>query len=113
MSKLRYHWWGYAKGIVTICGNPDCPKRELLTEAEISAYNAAVAKTLAMKEGEDRMKLIRMVMIARTHTIAGAALRLYISERTARQWHGDFIRLVGEGLGLKVCTPAPENGDTM
>ncbi len=113
MSKLRYHWWSYAKGIVSICGNPDCPKKELLTDTEVSAYNAAVAQTLSLPDGEARMKLIRMVMVAKTHTIAGAALRLYISERVARQWHGDFIRLVAQGLGLKVCTPTPADDDTM
>lgn len=36
----------------------------------------------------------------RTHTLQGAALACYVSERTAQEWHRQFIRLVGQKRGL-------------
>lgn len=70
---------------------------------EVAAYDAAVAETLSLRDGDRRMKLIHMVLIDRTYTICGAAQKLYISEIVGKRWHSDFIRRVGRQLGFKLA----------
>jgi hypothetical protein len=97
MSKPRYDWWGYAKSMIR-----RYPTRT--NESETAAVNAAIEYTKRMDTGEDRMTLVDMVFFRKTHTLAGAAMRIPCSERTARRYHSDFIRLVGENFhcsGLK------------
>ena len=53
-----------------------------------------------MVDGAERIRLIDLVLWKRTHTLQGAALACYVSERTAQEWHRQFIRLVGQKRGL-------------
>lgn len=67
---------------------------------EYEAVEKALNITGAYANGDDILKFIDMVFFKQTHTLVGAANVLYISQRTAERWHGEFIRLVASFLGL-------------
>ena len=70
------------------CGN--CPE---INRREMEAVRQAIAETLTLDTGEERLQVIRCVFWDKTHTLEGAAMKLHISYVTARRWHGEFIRL--------------------
>lgn len=73
------------------------------------AVSRAIEATKLRPDGETRIKLITMMYWSKkTMTAKAAALLLHISERTAKRWHGDFVRLVGICYGFKVGTPEPK-----
>lgn len=80
------------------------------------AYDAvrkAIDYTQHMPEGNRRLDLIRLAYwAARPMPLKSAVLRLYISERTAKRWHGDFVRAVASAYGFhispKVGTQEPK-----
>lgn len=69
-------------------------------QREYEAVRRAVAATQRMRTGADRLRIIRMVLWEGTHTLEGAARRIPCSVRHAKEWHGDFIRLVASNYGL-------------
>ena len=71
-----------------------------LTDDERFAVEAAVGETKQLIDGQERIKLITLVFWKRTHTLQGAAMAVHVSERTAQEWHRQFIRLVGQKRGL-------------
>lgn len=79
-------------GTVTL-GNP--------ADREMRAVQLAVDETMAMKDGEDRMKLIDLVFWKRTHTLTGACIECHISDRQGQRWHADFIHLVAKNIGFE------------
>lgn len=70
-------------------------------QREYEAVAAAVAETLRRPDGQDRMRLVRLVFWQRSHTLEGAAMEIPVSYRTARRWHTQFILLVGEKYGFE------------
>lgn len=86
-------WWGYIKFCIRKYGAVREAESEL-ERREIEAVGRAVEKTRHIRDGADRLKLIELVFWKRSCNVAGAAMRLHIGERTAQQWHGDFIRAV-------------------
>ena len=101
MSQPRYGWWGYAKHMIR--RYPDA-----VNENERAAVEAALAETERMRGGEDRLKIARMVLLKGTHTLAGAALQIPCSERTAQRYHADFIRAVGRNFRCDGLLQPPE-----
>ena len=103
----RYRlWWGYIKGCVRKYS--EIPVDEAGTDIErreLEAVQRAVARTQSMKHGGERLALIELVYWKRTHTVPGAALELFISERTALRWHGEFIRTVAREFFGSELTP--------
>ena len=95
MSNPRYGWWGYVKWMIRGYKNG-----ALLTKAESEAVRDAVTETGQLVDGAERLKLVDMVLWKRTHTIQGAAMAIFVSDRTAQEWHRHFIRLVGQKRGL-------------
>lgn len=95
MSNPRYGWWGYVKWMIRGYKNG-----ALLTKAESEAVRDAVTETGQLVDGAERLKLVDMVLWKRTHTIQGAAMAIFVSDRTAQEWHRQFIRLVGQKKGL-------------
>ena len=87
MSKPRYDWWGYIKGMLR-----RYPHR--VNENEKRAIEAAINQTLMLDMGKERVSVIDMVYFKKTHTLVGAAIKINCSERTAQRYHGDFIRAV-------------------
>lgn len=59
----------------------------------------AMKETSGQAEGIRKVNIVKCSVIDRTHTISGAALKYYVSERTAQQWVADFIYLVGSKVG--------------
>lgn len=91
---MRYSWWGYVKSMI---------KRYRLgkvTRRERAAVLAAIAQTYRLPYAADRLKLIDAVFWRQTHTLAGAAMKIHVSERTAQEWHRQFIRMVATNFGL-------------
>lgn len=91
MSKPRYQWRGYVKGM--IARYPDN-----VNENEKKAVSAAIENTKAMKNADIRLKVVELVLMKGTHTIPGAALKCYCSERTAYNYHAEFINEVGKNF---------------
>ena len=100
LSKSKHPWWGYVKAVIRLY--PERCEQELHGAArrEYLAVQAAAEQTGALPDGKDRLKVIELVLWKGTHLVCGAAMRVPCSERTAAQWHGDFIRLVARNLGL-------------
>ena len=69
-------------------------------QAEYDAVSQAIQKTMLLRTGQERLKLIDMVFWKQSHTLEGAGYALFISSVTAQRWHSDFIRLVGFARGL-------------
>lgn len=147
MSRPRYDWWPYVKGMIRryptlrerycdlhspsmtadYSGMPhggaggrsleSLAVRELPStqQREYEAVRKAVETTGRYRNGTDRLKVIRLVLWDRSHTLEGAALVVPCSWRTAAQWHGEFIKLVAWFYGLldKDCIPEPCQGGTM
>lgn len=67
-----------------------------VNENEHAAVTAAIAETERMTAGADRLRVADMVLRKGSHTLAGAALCIPCSERTAQRYHADFIRAVGK-----------------
>lgn len=100
MSRTRYGWWGYVKWIIR-----QYPAREgkyiqgKALEEQI-AVQKAIDQTLLLENGKERMQVIELVFFRQTHTLEGAAQIVPCSDRTARRWHTDFIKLVAREYGL-------------
>lgn len=97
MSKPRYRWWGYVKAMLRAY-----PERA--NDDERAAVSAAMEEIKTMPDGAERMKLVDLVFIRKTHQLAGAAMQIPCSYETAQRWHADFIRRVGDKFacnGLK------------
>lgn len=71
-------------------------------QRELDAVRAAIRETERYCDGTSRIKVVRLTRWDKTHTIAGAAMQLDppVSERTAAQYHGDFVRAVIKYLDL-------------
>lgn len=69
-------------------------------QREYEAVRAAIETTKRCRNARDRLKIIDLYLWKRSHTLEGAALTVPCSVRTAKQYHGDFIRLVAGNLGL-------------
>ena len=66
-----------------------------------SAVESAISETLSRVDGPLRMRLIKLKYWSKPRsTLKEAALVLFISERTAWRYHGDFIRLVAKHMGF-------------
>jgi hypothetical protein len=69
-------------------------------QREYDAVRQAIEATERYCNGQARLEIIRLVLWKQTHTIAGAALTIPVSERTAKDYHGQFIRMVAKNYGL-------------
>ncbi len=132
MSKPRYDWWPYIKGMIRrypalaaeyeelkqtkittqFSGMPHgagisdptaaAALRQMSTvnQIEYSAVHNAIETTKTYRDGEARIKVIKLVYWDRTHRLVGAAMEVHSSEPTVIRWHGEFIRLVAQNFGL-------------
>lgn len=131
MSKPRYDWWPYVKGMIRrypalreryrdlhmpsmtadYSGMPHGGSgrplealaiRELPStqQREYEAVRRAVETTQRYRNGLDRLKVVRLVLWDRSHTLEGAALMVPCGVATAWRWHGEFIKLVAAFYGL-------------
>lgn len=141
MSKPRFVWWGFMRGMIreypklkrdledlqeqSITANLSGMPRgggngrsvEVLAMRQLppdsmamyEAVSLAKKLTLIRPDGKDRIRLISMMYWdKKTLKMQSAALRLHISDPTAKRWHGDFVRLVAQCYGFNVDTPEPK-----
>ena len=132
MSKPRYDWWPYVKGMIrrypalameygalhtmpTTVSYTDhisggavsrsteaTAVRELPStkQREYEAVRRAVETTGRYRNGADRLKVIKLVLWDRSHTLEGAAMVVPCHYKTAQGWHNEFIRMVADYYGL-------------
>jgi len=132
LSRPRYDWWSYVKGMIRrypeLCerytelhrvsmavdysgmpkgdsasrGVENIAVRELpgTAQREYEAVRRAIEQTLNYPNGRDRLRVIRLVLWDRSHTLEGAALVVPCSARTARRYHTDFVMRVAKNYGL-------------
>ena len=81
---------------------PQAALRELpaIKKRELEAVRDAVEETRELTGGAARLKLVKLVFWAKTHTVMGAAAKCCISDRTARRYHQEFIMSVAKYFGL-------------
>lgn len=70
------------------------------SQREYKSVRKAVATTERYRNGGDRLKVVRLVLWDRSHTLEGAALQVPCHYKTAQGWHNEFIRLVASHYGL-------------
>lgn len=65
-------------------------------KAYTKAIEDALAYTLSLENGKDKIEGISLVLIKKTHTVEGAALELNYSPRTVQRWVIAFVKTVGK-----------------
>lgn len=100
MGAIRYPWWGFIKYIIEQYAEADPGDLSRIQKSQWQAVHDALDDLSGRDDGADRLTVVRLVLINRTHTVSGAAMAVPCSERTAAQWHGDFIRCVARHYGL-------------
>jgi hypothetical protein len=92
----REYWYGTVKKMCRRYGEEISNLQELI-------YNSAIEQTIdeiqRQKNGDVKMRVIRMVLFDNTHTPQGAALEVNYSEDTVYPWISDFIKRVGHKAG--------------
>lgn len=95
MSKPRELWWGYVKNVLR--AYPDYRRGGAKLR---SAVERAMKETRNLPNGEWRCAIIEKVYFRESHTLVGAARCCHVSYGAAKEWHGEFVRLVAKHLGL-------------
>ena len=67
---------------------------------EYDGVRLAEEETMHLRDGKERVRLIRLMYQASAFKLPRAAEEIHVSERTARRWHGEFVRLVASHMGL-------------
>ncbi len=67
---------------------------------EYFAVKSALDLTMRKRTGEERVRMIELVYWEKRCTLAAAAMRLHIGERTAQRWNREFVYLVAKEFGL-------------
>lgn len=75
------------------------------TPEERRAVRAAIRETQQMPNGDIRLDIVETVLMRGSYSIAGAALKNFVSESTAKVYHADFIRTVGKHFSCRSLIP--------
>ena len=67
---------------------------------ECEAVRDALRRAERLPDGAWRVRLVKLTLMERSHTVSGAALECHVSARTARRWNGQFILAVAKNLNL-------------
>lgn len=99
-KKHQYSWWPYIREIVR--AYPERRGKELRGKSarEQEAVEAAIGVTYSMENGQNHMKIIRLVHWDRKLTIEGAALSTPCDKRTAQRWQKAFFEEVARNRDL-------------
>lgn len=120
MSRKRYPWWGEVKGMISryskLQGEAwqipgiDLTDRHAIreyirylptAEREAEAVRFAILETMGKPAGEERLQVVRKVLMDKTNTLDGVAYLIPCHYKTAQQWQSEFIKLVAWYYGLK------------
>lgn len=97
---VNYEAAGHSSGVSRAVENITIRELPTTRAREYWAVTRAIEKTRRYPNGKDRMKVIDLVYWKQSHTLVGAARASYLSERSARRYHTEFIRLVASYYGL-------------
>ena len=75
------------------------PHKSRLKPFQEMAVLDAVEYTKTLEHGARRLQMVDMVFWSQSHTLDGAALKLYVSKSTVERWHWEFIYQVGKNMG--------------
>lgn len=68
-----------------------------------NAVHTAVEGCRTLRDGEERLQLIRLMYWAKMPMpLANAAWQIHVSESTAKRWHGEFVRSVAKAYGFDI-----------
>ena len=95
MSKPKKRWWNYVRRVLY-----DFPVMDPEKEADKKEYEAVLSALQEWPTCSDTYRLVDAVFFKKTHTISGAAMKVLLSERTARRRVNAFIESVGKNLGF-------------
>lgn len=104
MSKPREIWWSYAKAMIRqypeLQAAGAAQQLSATKQKEYEAVKKAVSITQNKRNGNTRMAVVDFVLWQKKGTLYMAAVKLFLSERTAERYHHEFIHLVAECYGL-------------
>lgn len=100
MKKLHYAWWGYIKNIIRVYPVRREVELQGVAQHEQEAVQAAIDATEQMTDGSLRLKVVRLVLWDRTHTLEGAARIIPCSRSWAAKWQRDFFEAVARNRNL-------------
>jgi len=98
---VHYNAAGGSSGPSRTTENTALRELDPARQREYEAVRKAIRKTGYLPDGKTRNDIIRLVYFRKRYNLYGAAWACHVSEATARRWHGDFIRLVADYLGLR------------
>ena len=110
MSRYRYWWYDYVKkAVIHSINSTEAPQSVQEAMAQI-AVKKTLAETEQLHRGPERLQLVDIVYRQRKHSIPGAAMALFVSEGTARDWNRQFIYRVAGIHGFSVSPPQQRPG---
>lgn len=95
-KRYKHYWYPHIVTLLKLYPDEleDTPKGN---EAKM-AIQQALNRTLHERDGEDKIKAIKMIYFDKIYTIDGTAQKLYVSRRTLDYWKSDFINKVAEEM---------------
>lgn len=87
------------KSVIHSINSTSAPQSVQEAMAQI-AVKKTLAETEQLHRGPERLQLVDIVYRQRKHSIPDAAMALFVSERTARDWNRQFIYRVAEYMGF-------------
>lgn len=66
----------------------------------VGIVDRALHEVEHMRDGRQRMEIIRLAYFERSHTLYGAAMTIPVSRRQAEKWNAQFMEVLSEKLGL-------------
>lgn len=99
MGKKYAYSWGYRVRQWIKQYKKDEEPKTLQEAIHYFAIKNALEATKEKKEGEDRIRAIKMCYFEKTKTFAGAAIEIGVSERKIYMWCAEFVKDVGEKAG--------------
>ena len=101
MSRPKYWWYSYVKKAVIYnirdIQQPPETMQEAITRL---ALKKAPDDTKQLRRGEERLKLVDLVLRRQQYNVPGAAMAIYVSESTATKWMKEFMYTVAEYMGF-------------
>lgn len=100
-QRAQFIGWDYAKAVLREYGEyRNNPEKCRLKPFQIEAVEKTLEEVKSMSNPDERLKMIELVFWERSHTLQGAALKVYVSYETAVLWHGKIISSIAHNLGL-------------
>lgn len=99
-KKKHYNWWPNIRDAVQAYPSRIGADLSGVALHEQEAVEAAIEATERMENGQNRLKVIRLVHFEKTHKILGASLAIPCGEATANRWQKRFFEEVARNRDL-------------